>query len=142
MRNWKLHNVSEIQSNDNLLKEFYLDYNELFEKPCISCKNKLNLYYKLLVNYKKMADKTCELRPGNHYFHSKGMHYNNHNITDEIANEMIKDNPNRKKIFVKLPSGAKKAADVEVKDQKAADDKLPIEKKSVKKKVVKKDNGE
>lgn len=88
---------------------FELHY-KLFGTTCSSCPNKLPGYVKSLKNLNtsnqmktsensnfKLQERVTIPIPGT----SKA--YSNHNLTDEIAIELIAKNPNRKALFVVLP---------------------------------------
>ncbi|GAF88873.1 unnamed protein product [marine sediment metagenome] len=114
MRDWRKVNEGMLKVSDSLLAEFLRDYKLRFGEMCPSCKNKLPLYLKKLINYKKMTEKTCVMKPNAKiYYRPHQTHYFEFNITDEIALEMLELNPKYAKFFIVLPAQGKKAPAVE-----------------------------
>lgn len=86
----------------------------LFVKPDlnnfpITCKNCIFDAIVIIKNFLNkptaMETKKCQYKmiPGNHYFRFLGMHVSNNNITDELAEQIIEDNPKNTAFFEYAP---------------------------------------
>ncbi len=91
------------------LKHIFQLHELLFGETCTGCASKIPSYIKRIKSYqmKKKEQKVSEFvlksKVTIPVFGTSEV-YTTHNITDEIALELIKANPNRKSLFIKLPS--------------------------------------
>lgn len=90
------------------LKDVFKVYHDLFGEVCTGCPTKIAGYIKRIKNYKKtkvMSKKSKFILKKGSQIIQKGSSksYSNANLTDELAIEFLKKNPNRKVLFAKLP---------------------------------------
>ena len=114
-----------------LLKLVFNVYEEVFAMPCQNCSGKLKGYIKKIqninLNSEIMSNKEREYRmKSGSVIHRKGTneYYSDNNITDEIAEKLLKENLNRQALFAKMPKGAIARLEKERKsdDTKAAEE--------------------
>lgn len=99
-----------------LLKYIFEIHEEVFGMPCKSCADALPGYIKkvqsinLKENIMSKADREYRMKSGS-VINVKGTnkYYSDLNITDEIAKELLKENPNRSALFAKMPKAEAKA---------------------------------
>lgn len=103
---------SGVDGTPNLLKVFEL-HQKYFGGTCQNCPSKVFGYIKNLrtLTPEIMAEKAKQeykLREGVTCFHKKTRTtYSSHNLTDAVAKELLKENPNRKALFSKIPQEKK-----------------------------------
>jgi len=94
------------ENNSPYLKLLFEVYQALFKEVCTSCPTKISGYITRIKKFKfeQMAQSNFTLKdqativiPGT------SLAYSNANLTDEVAIKFIKENPNRKILFSKLP---------------------------------------
>lgn len=96
-----------------LLKFVFQIHEEVFGMPCKSCSEALPGYIKKIksinLNEKIMSteERKYRMKSGS-VIRIKGTnkYYSDSNITDEVAEELLKVNPNRSQLFAKMPKGA------------------------------------
>lgn len=101
------------------LRHVFRVYALLFGEACTGCPDKIPHYIQQIKNLKtteKMDSKKpkFKLKDGTLIFAPDGNGYSEHNITDEIAIELLKVNPNRKTLFAVLPDDWEKLIEDEV----------------------------
>lgn len=88
------------------LPEVFDLYQELFKEVCTGCPKRIPGYITRIKNYKKtkMNKPNFQFRQGV-VFPIRGTNeaYSNHNLTDEVAIQILKGNPKRKSLFAKMP---------------------------------------
>jgi len=102
-----------------LLKFVFEIHEEVFGMACKSCAAALPGYINkvqsinLNENIMSKADRAYRMKSGS-VIHVKGTnkYYSDLNLTDEIAKELLKVNPNRSVLFAKMPKAAEKATPV------------------------------
>ncbi len=84
-------------------------HKKIFGQACSACPNKLPTYINKLKKYnmdeqKKTQAQKYRLKKGKviHILGTKNM-YSEHNMTDEVAIELLRENPNRAVLFAQLP---------------------------------------
>lgn len=91
------------------LQEVFSLYFDLYGEVCTGCPRKIAGYINRIRNHKKTKVMTKQKRK---YRLREGViipipgtseAYSNHNLTDEIAEKLLKDNPNRRILFAEIP---------------------------------------
>ena len=108
------------------LKHVFSVYALLFGEACTGCPSKIPHYIQQIKNLKTTTKMESikpkfKLKSGTLLFATNGKGYSEHNITDEIAIELLKKNPNRKTLFAVLPEDWEKLLEGEA-------EKTPLEK--------------
>lgn len=107
-----IKNTSSDVLYKNHLKEVFETYYKLFGEVCTGCPNKISGYINRIKNYKKPSIMSDDKKQKSEFQLKKGTiipvrgtskAYSSANITDEIALKLLRDNPNRKPLFSKLP---------------------------------------
>ena len=104
--------IKDTPSDDlynNHLKLVFTTYQKLFGEVCTGCPTRIAGYINRIK--KQNTDKVMEKSTSNFLLKKGGLivirgtskAYSNANLTDEIAIDFIKKNPNRKALFIKLP---------------------------------------
>lgn len=112
-----------------LLKYVFEVHQEVFGSACKSCSELLPGYIlkiqniNLNIEIMSAKDRKYRMKSGS-VIHQKGTnnYYSNLNLTDDIAEKLLKVNPNRAALFAKMPKGAlEKLAKEKADEEKAAD---------------------
>ncbi len=87
---------------------FYL-HKKLFGGVCSYCPQKIKTYIQRIKNFemkktKNTTEQKYKMKSGK-VIHIRGTHevYSEHNLTDDVAIQLLAENPNRKVLFAKLP---------------------------------------
>lgn len=83
-------------------------YQKIYGQTCKTCPSSIPIYIENLKNYKPMEkqEKTVKfkLKKGTVIpIAGTSLFYSEHNITDKIAAELLRQNPNRKILFASIP---------------------------------------
>lgn len=108
------HPVDEVLRKKELLLAMLRLYSEIFlnSHPCSSCDGMQRAYYtrlaregkaRILIN-EQMAKRVSKLKDDALIFY-KGVHYTNNNLTDQVANTMLKTTPGLERQFEVFPPG-------------------------------------
>jgi hypothetical protein len=125
---------------------------KLFGETCSSCPSAISGYIQKLKNYNFKNLEKMENENLVNYKLKEGVIvpilgtsdvYTNHNLTDEIAFQLLKENPNRVEIFEKMPENINEllATEIEVKsDEVVSNEKIAKVKKVKSDEVVSNEN--
>lgn len=113
-----------------LLKYVFEIHEEVFGMPCKTCSSLLPRYIAKIQNINlkneimSQKERKYRMKSGS-VIHVRGTnkYYSDLNITDEVAEKLLKVNPNRSVLFSKIPKGALERLEKEAaKEEKAAED--------------------
>jgi hypothetical protein len=88
------------------LKTLFETHEKLFGQTCSSCPSRINEYITRIkkLKFKQVENKKFKLKKGAIIVvPGTSESYSEHNLTDEISLKLLKDNPNRRSLFVKVP---------------------------------------
>lgn len=101
-----------VKSDVKLRTELFILYREVFsQEPCVSCPAKLRGYFTLLKKF-DVSKKTNTNKDLKYQFKEgtvvqlgfgSGVHLTNANLTDKLAEELLRKNKNGIKLFAKFP---------------------------------------
>ena len=111
LSNEEIFNESDAD-NVPWLKHVFSLHEQLFGETCTGCASNIPGYINRIKNYNMSEQKTIpkyRLKPGTMILvPGTAKAYTEHNITDDIAKKLLKQNPNRKVLFIAIPEEEEK----------------------------------